>query len=112
MRLSILPLLNDLRFLAIGRPSTNCTLYASRRFSSSIIASSNKNCVDEDLDYFKMGKLADYPVPEKVKELVLKPDSPSKFLDRIRFVKCFGIWYDNEILNVNTRIVVGVRISH
>lgn len=38
----------------------------------------------EELNYFKIGKLADYPVPEKVIKIALNQNPSSKFLEKIR----------------------------
>lgn len=86
MSLKLLPLLRDIRLLANCYPSYNHVA------SFSTMVSSNSNYADGELSYLKMGKLADYHVPEKVKEIALNPDSPSKFLDRIRLVdKSFSL---------------------
>lgn len=39
----------------------------------------------ENSDYFKMGKLADYTVPDKVIAVANDQNPPAKFLDRIRY---------------------------
>lgn len=57
-----------------------------RKYSSWTIATEQlrgKN--SEERDYFKMGKLADYSVPDKVIAVATDQNPPAKFLDRIRY---------------------------
>lgn len=57
-----------------------------RRCSSWTITTDQLRGKDsEEIDYFKMGKLADYAVPDKVKAVATDQNSPAKFLDRIRY---------------------------
>lgn len=44
---------------------------------------SGKN--SDETDYFKMGKLADYSVPDKVIAVATDQNPSAKFLDRIRY---------------------------
>lgn len=60
-------------------------VHGLRKFSSWTITTDQlrgKN--SEETDYFKMGKLADYLVPDKVIAVATDQDPPAKFLDRIR----------------------------
>lgn len=58
----------------------------------------------EETDYFKMGKLADYSVPDKVIAVATDQNPPAKFLDRIRYSDHFKTFflsaYKNEFVDI------------
>lgn len=69
-----------------------------------------KNSVETD--YFKMGKLADYSVPDKVIAVATNQNPTAKFLDRIRYFFISNAFLVHTKINVVIFQVAGLRITH
>lgn len=73
-------------FAQTGQINFRYAIHAVKRFASWTLSTDKHffKSAAEELDYFKVGKLADYPVPDKVTAVALNEDPPAKFVDRIR----------------------------
>lgn len=67
-------------------------LHGLRKYASRTIKTDKLR--EEEADYFKMDKLADFSVPKKVIAVATDENPPAKFLDEIRYsIFCIKHFY-------------------